>query len=336
MKSISILLAALMLIVAGPTSADPTPGKVKGGVAYSLPPWFKASFLDFRTDIEEAGERNKHVMLFLHLDACPYCARMLKESFTSGNNREFMEKNFDVIGVNVQGSLELTWIDGTKYTERALSRHLKTFATPTIVFLGADGKNLLQLTGYRDPGALRDALEYVQSKSYRNQPFTEYVAARNKPAVYAFRDHAQFSKVTNFKDYRKPLAILFEDRRCADCARFHEKTLNRPDVSEEMKKFLFIRLDADSNQPIIGLDGARTTPAEWAKALNLSYRPAVVLFNEGREIFRSDGRLFHFHFQEALHYVSGAYYRQFDTLSRYRAAYRAELLSKGIDIDFGE
>jgi len=336
MKRIALALAALVLIVAGTAAADPTPGKLKGGEIYALPPWFKASFLDFRSDVEEARQQGKHVMVFLHLDECPYCARMLKENFVNGENREFMEKHFDVIGINIQGSLEVTWIDGATYSERALARHLETFATPTIVFLDSNGNKALQLVGYRDPRALRHALDYVQSKSYSGLSFDAYLAARDRPPTYTFRDHAQFSNVTDFKGYSKPLAILFEDRHCADCARFHEKTLNRPDVAEEMRKFLFVRLDAESNRPIVDLQGATTTPAQWAKSLGLSYRPAVVLFNEGREIYRVDWQLYHFHFIEALRYVSGAHYRQFDTLSKYRAASRAELLKKGIDIDFAE
>ncbi len=336
MKALPFIFAALLLIVTGSIAADPILGKIKGGIVYSLPQWFKASFLDFQSDITEARKQGKHVMVFLHLDECPYCARMLKESFVSGGNRDFMEKNFDVIGINVQGSLEVNWIDGVTYTEKALARHLKTFATPTIVFLNLDGDKVLQLTGYRDPRALRDALDYVQSKSYRSQPFAAFVAARDKPVVYEFRNHAQLSKVTYFKGYKKPLAILFEDRHCADCARFQEKTLNHPDVLDEMRKFLFVRLDADSSQAVVDLDGKTTTPAKWLKALDLSYRPAVVLFNEGREIQRVDGGLYHFHLKELLRYVSGAYYSQFGTLSQYKAAYRAELLKQGIAIDYAE
>ena len=336
MKSVSLFIAALMLAVAGATASDFRPGKLKGGQAYSLPQWFKLSLLDLRDDVEEARKQGKHVMVFFHLDECPYCARMIDENFVSGDRRQFIEINFDVIGINVLGSLQATWTDGASYTERALAAKLKVVATPTIVFLDPEGAKVLQLTGYRDPSALRDALEYVRSRSYRNQPFTAYVAARDAPAIYALRNHPQFSNVTYFKDYRQPLAILFEDRHCAECARFHDKTLNHPDVIAEMKKFLFVRLDAGSSQPIVDPAGKATTPARWVKVLDLSYRPAVVLFNEGREIYRVDGRLYHFHFKEALRYVSGAYYKRFDSLSRYRAAYRSELLRKGIDIDFSE
>ncbi len=336
MHRFTILLAALILTVAGPAAADTTPGRLKGGEIYSLPSWFKSSFLDFRADVDEARQKGKHVMAFLHLDECPYCSRMLKESFAGGENREFMQKHFDVIGINIQGSLDVTWIDGATYTERALSRRLETFATPTIVFLDPDARKVLQLVGYRDPQTLRLALEYVQGKHYGSEPFAAWLAARNQPPVYALRSHPQFSAVTDFNGYTRPLAILFEDRRCADCARFHDRTLYRPDVMEETAKYLFVRLDADSEQPIVDPQGAMTTPAQWAKALKLSYRPAMVLFNEGREIYRIDWQLYHLHLREALRYVSGAHYRQFDTLSQYRAAYRAELMKKGIDVDFAE
>lgn len=336
MKRFALLLAAVILIVARPTMAETTPGRMKGGEIYSLPSWFKPSFMDFRSEVDEARQQGRHVMAFLHLDECPYCARMLKENFVSGDNRDFMEKHFDVIGVNIQGNLEVTWIDGATYTERTLARRLGAFATPTIVFLDPDGNKVLQLVGYRDPRTLRHALEYVQGKSYGNQTFAAYLAARDQPPVYALRAHPRFTEVVDFKGYDKPLAILFEDRHCADCARFHDKTLSRLDVMEEMGKYLFVRLDSESNRQIVDLKGATTTPAQWAKDLKLSYRPAVVLFNEGREIYRIDWQLYQLHFREALRYVSGGHYKQFGSLSQYKTAYRAELLKSGVDIDFAE
>lgn len=336
MRPVAVLLAALVLALAPPAGADSAPGKLTGGVAYALPAWFKTSFLDFKSDVEDARKAGRHVLVFMHLDECPYCERMLRESFAGGESRDYIRKHFDVIGVNIRGSLEVTWIDGATYTERELARKLQTIATPTLVFLDPDGNKVLQLNGYRDPRALRLALEYVQAKAYRAEPLAAYLAARAKPAVYALRDHPQFSAVTDFKGYRKPLAVLFEDRGCAECARFHEKTLNHPDVLAEMKPFLFVRLDADSDRGIVGLDGRPTTPAQWVRALDLTYRPAMVLFDEGREIFRMDGRLYHFHFKEALRYVSGGYYKRYPSISRYNAARREELARQGVDIDYSE
>ncbi len=331
----SILCAVIVLVSTGSKAADATPGKVTGGSEYSIPQWFKPSFLDFQGDSEEAREQGRHVMVFMHLDACPYCARMLKENFISGDTREFMEKNFDVIAVNIRGDLELKWIDGATYTEQELTEHLKTIATPTIVFLDLDGKKVLQLNGYRDSRSFRYALEYVQSKHYRNQPFAEYLTEQIKPVVYTFRPHSQIAIATYFKGFDKPLAIVFEDRYCAECDRFHDKTLNHPNVLAAMEVFLFVRLDAESDQPLIDVEGQVTTPAQWVKDLGLTYRPAVVLFNQGREMFRADGQLYHHHLTEALRYV-GKGNLQYDTLDEFKNVYREELLKEGRGINFAE
>ena len=165
-------LAALTLAAAWPTGAAEDPAALKVGVPYSLPEWFKPSFLDFRQDVAEARRQDKHVMVFVHLDNCPYCARLLKESFTSGDNHDFIRKHFEVIAVNVRGSLEVKWVNGATYTERGLAGHLGVRGTPTLVFLDQDARNVLQLSGYRDPRALRAALDYVQGKRYRNGPLT--------------------------------------------------------------------------------------------------------------------------------------------------------------------
>lgn len=336
MKAALLVLATLLLAPAAPAIAQGTPGKLSGGKAYTLPQWFKPSFLDFREDAAEAGKRGRHVMLFLHMDDCPYCERMLAESFSGGDNTAFIRKHFDVVSVNVRGGLEVVWVDGTRHTERSLARHLKVFGTPTLVFLGADGELALQLNGYRDPGTLRHALEFVQSRSYRNQSLAAYLESRDKRDLYAFRSHPQFAAVTDFRGHRKPLAILWEDRRCADCARFHDRTLNRPDVVAEMKPFLFVRLDAASQQPVIDPEGNATTPAQWARKLGLTYRPAVVLFDGGREVLRIDSLLYHFHFKETLRYVSGGHYKRYATIGEYHAARREELLKRGVNIDYGE
>ena len=84
----------------------------------------------------------------MHLDECPYCARMLKESFVGGDNARVLRAHFDVIAINVRGASEVTWTDGKKYSERALVRELKAFGTPTLVFLGANGEVILKLVSY--------------------------------------------------------------------------------------------------------------------------------------------------------------------------------------------
>jgi thioredoxin-related protein len=170
LRSLTAVLVALafasawQLAAAQPAGRASDPEKPVTGVAYTLPQWFKPSFLDFRQDVAEARKQGRHVMVFLHLENCPYCARLLEENFVSGDNYDIMRKHFDVVAVDVRGSLDVTWTDGVAYTERTLTRHLGVRGAPTLIFLGEDGSKIAQLNGYQDPGTLRSTLEYVRRK----------------------------------------------------------------------------------------------------------------------------------------------------------------------------
>jgi len=335
MKQLMPLLAAL-LVFSGPAFAETPPGHATGGKAHVLPDWFKQSFLNFKDEVDEARQAGRHVLVFMDLNDCPYCARTLDENFRQGENMAYIQKNFDVIAVNIRGDAEVTWIDGATYTEQDLALKLKVVGTPALVFIDPDGNKVLQLNGYRTPPTLRYALEYVHDKAYRDQSLAAYIVKKQPAPVYTLRDHPRFEKVTDFANYRKPLAVIFEDRNCADCDSFHAKVLSHPDVLAELKLFRLVRLDAYADASIVDLSGARTTPRAWAASLGLTHRPGVVLFNEGKEAGRMEGRFYHFHFKEMLRYVSGQHYKRYDRFAAYLNDRQADLLRQGVDIDFGE
>jgi len=166
MKKLMLLLCATLLMQ-GTALAQTKPGQVTGGRAHEMPSWFKSSFLNFKDDVEEARKAGRHILVFMDLNNCPYCARTLDENFRQGDTMEFIRKHFDVIAINILGAGEVTWIDGATYTEQSLAQKLKVVGTPALVFLSPQGKKVLQLNGYRTPPTLRHALAYVNDKAYR-------------------------------------------------------------------------------------------------------------------------------------------------------------------------
>lgn len=335
MQGLFASIALVLLIISVPAAAETAPGKVTGGQKYDMPDWFKMSFLELKDDLREANQHGKQLMLFMHLEECPYCARTLNENFREGATREFIERHFDVIGIDIRGSRNVDWLDGKQYSEQALAQKLKVYATPTILFLDPAGKVALRLNGFRTRQAFRQAVDYVQQQAYRHESLADFTA-KQKQAPYRLRAEPMFREITDFGNFRKPLALMFEDRDCSDCDEFHDKVLNHPDVLPELARYTVVRLDAYSDQPITDVDGRRTTPRQWAKQLGLTYRPGIVLFNEGKERARMDGMLYHFHFKELLRYVSGGYYKQYASFSKYNAARRPELLQQGISIDYAQ
>ena len=338
MKKLMLLLCAVLLAIGGPALAETPTGRITGGIAHSLPEWFKLSFLNFKDDIDEARQAGRQILVFMDLDDCPYCARTLKENFSQGDNRRYIQKNFNVIALNIRGDREVTWIDGATYTEQDLAMKLKILGTPALVFIDPEDGKILQLNGYRTPPTLRYALEYVHNREYRNQSLSAFTEKKQKQQVpvYTLRDNPLFEKVTDFAHYQKPLVVIFEDRDCADCAGFHGKVLNHPDVQAELKKFRVVRLDDYAETPIVDISGTRSTPRAWAASLGLTYRPGVVLFNEGKEVARIQGRFYHFHFKEMLRFVSGRYYQRYDRFGTYLADRQQNLLQRGVNVDLGE
>lgn len=310
-------------------------GILTGGQVYDLPEWFNQGFLEFDLEVSDAKVEGKQVIAFLHLDECPYCVRMLDENFRSGETRRFMEENFHVVGIDIKGSLDVTWADGRNFTERELAKHLQIYGTPAVVFLDQTGNKVLQLNGYRDPAAFRQGLNYVQGRHYRTTSFSDYLNKLDRQAVYQFADHELLQKATYFKDYKQALVILFEDRFCGECTRFHEKTLNHPDVLSGLQGVLFVRLDAESPQRIVNLDGKMLTTGQWMNELGLTFRPSMVMFNAGRELFRADGIKYHHHLSEGLAYIKSGYL-EYPVLGDFKKAYRAKLMDDGRNIDFSE
>lgn len=152
-----VLLVAFCLVFSSQTLAreiEPKP------MHYELPNWFKQTFLEIPVDIQDAKSRGKKLLIFFHLDDCPYCAYLLQENFTQGANRELIESKFDVVAINVRGDLPVNWIDGTVYSEKQLARKLGVFATPAVLVLGPKPEVSKKIMGYKKPGVFMELLGF--------------------------------------------------------------------------------------------------------------------------------------------------------------------------------
>ena len=332
-----LLTIAFLLACTGWSSpafaADtPTRGKIVGGVLHPPPDWFKESFLEIAEDVDEATEAGRHVMLFFELNGCPYCDRMLTESFETDPNSSYIQSNFDVIAVNIQGDREIAFNEEISVTEKKLGEILKVYSTPAILFLNEDNETVVRVNGYRAPERFRQVLEYVATRAYQNTELADYLQAKLDRDVYRLRDNALFSVVSDLSSVEGPLMLVFEDGSCYDCNQFHDGILADPRVREEITAFTVVRLDADSTEAIIDIYGRETTPAALAREYEMIYRPGVLLFDEGNLLRRHDSLTFAHHFKESLRYVGGGHYR--DTDYRSYSEQRTEaLLQAGETID---
>jgi len=329
-----ILIACLALSTSAVASADQPRGKLVGGVMHPVPHWFKESFLEIADDVDEATEAGKHVMLFFELNGCPYCDRMLTESFEAEPLSSYIQANFDVIAVNIQGDRQIAFNADISVSEKQLSDILKVYSTPALIFLDQDNKTIVRVNGYRAPERFRQVLDFVATRAYRNSSLADYLQARLERNVYQLRDNPLFSPITDLSTVDGPLMLVFEDGSCYDCDEFHDGILADPRVRAEIAPFTVVRLDADSTTPIVDVHGNQTTPAALAREYQMIYRPGVLLFDDGNLLRRHDSLTYPHHFKESLRYVAGGYYQHTDYRS-YSRQRTEELLDAGVTIDLG-
>lgn len=314
-------------------------GKIIGASEHQAPSWFKDSFLDIAEDVEDATNNGKHLMLFLDFSGCPYCSKMLKESFETDNETsKFIKNNFDVIELNVKGSKELTWVDGEVFTEKDLTQRLKIQYSPTVLILSPDNEVIVRINGYRNPVDFKYILDYVHNKEYeKNISLNSYLETVLKKESYSSRDNELFSNEKNLVKITKPVAIIIEDKNCTQCDYFYEKILTHDDVKEEFSKYVVVRIDASSKDSIVLPDGKKVIIKDFVNSTNIDYRPAVLLYDDRKLISTIDALLFPFHFKEVLRYVSNKEYIKYpNSYLDYLKVRQEELLKQGIDVNIGE
>ena len=330
------LVAFILLTLATATGATATsPGKLTGGIAYQLPDWFKESFLELAEDAAEAAEADRHVMLFMDFEECPYCEAVLRESIVESSYSKWLRKRFDIIAINVRGDREVAFDEQLTVPEKQLAEILGVRQTPSVIFLDATNKPVQRSDGYRTAADFKRILDYVDSKAYLQMDLTSYIVSQANPQPYTLRPHPAFSDISDLSASARPVLVLFEDSSCTACDLLHDTLLAHTDVNELMKQLTVVRLDASSEQSLITPEGVRSTPREWARTLGLNARPGFVLFDDGKEQLRIEGVLRHFHFATALRYGAERQYDEFESYREFSRIYRQSLLDAGIDVDLG-
>ena len=311
-------------------TAEPSPH------AIDIPSWFKTSFLDFRDDLSEAAREGRRLMVYFGQDGCPYCRELMRVNFSQKDLVDKTRRHFDAIAVNLWGDREVTWIDGRRYSEKALGALLKVQFTPTLLFFDEKGNVVLRINGYYPPHKLDAALDYVAGRHETRGPFAPFLAQHaREPSSGRLHDQPFFMKppydlARARKATGKPLAVFFEQKDCAACDELHGGAFKDGRLRALLPKFHVVRLELFGQAPLITPAGRRTTESEWGRELNVAYTPGVVFFDaSGNEVFRLEGYLRPFHLSSGFDYVASGAYRGQPSFQRYLQARAAKIRESG-------
>lgn len=335
-------LTLIIISVSSPMHAQQAGDQLSAGMVnpgyVEKPAWFKDSFLDIRDDITEATESSKRVLLYFYQDGCPYCERLVKENMSQQNIVVNLQKNFDVIAINMWGDREVVGLDGKETTEKNFAVVNKIMFTPTLQFLDERGSHVLRLNGYVPPHKFKLALDYVGLNQEKDGSFRDYMEKFRLPTDSGkLHNDASFMQPPYDLSLRrsdKPLLVLFEQKNCPPCDELHNDILKQAGSQELLEMFDVVLLDTWSKSSLITPQGKKTTAEEWGKSLQLTYVPTMLFFdNRGVEVFRAEGWLRTFHVQSSMEYVANREYLNEKEFQRFVEARASKLREKGIDVD---
>jgi thioredoxin-related protein len=331
----AFFLLALSLFWGAPQAEE---APLAASLAYpEQPAWFKTSFLDLPEDIAEAAAQGRRVMLYFYQEGCPYCARLVAENLGDPVIAARTQELYDLIALNLWGDRELTDPQGNGSTEKRYGEALRVQYTPTLVILDESGQPALRINGYYPKERFALALEYGAGKGEAGQGFGRF-ADQRAPAVESapLRSEPYFrGPPFDLRQRRdgKPLLVLFEQPDCADCATFHDQSLQHPANVELIQGFDVVQLNRRADTPVTTPKGEATTAAAWAEVLGISYTPSLVFFDEaGAEVFRVEAFVWSFHLQSALDYVASGAYREQPNFQRYLRDRREHMRERGLDV----
>ncbi len=318
------------------------PGRFLGTMDTTYPAWFKNSFLELADDVDEALGQGRRVIILFHQDDCPYCNALVERNLSQKHIEEKVRQHFDVVALNLRGDREVVSVQGTTYTEKSLARSLEVQFTPTLLFLDESGRIVLRLNGYIPPPEFEVALDYAAGKMEKEASYQDYLASRRPPAGEGTLNDAAFFSAPphdlhGATEAGKPVAVFFEQRQCPNCDALHAGVLQEPETQTLLASFHSVQLDMWSNEPLVTPSGESMSLREWARELNVTYAPTLVLFSaDGEEIIRSEAYLKEFHTQSVLDYVASGAYREESDFQRYLSARADRIRGQGRDVDIWE
>ena len=110
---------------------------------------------------------------------------MHRVNFAKKEIRDYIDKNFHFLQIDLWGSREVTDFDGTALPEKELAQRWGVLFTPTVVFFPKDatavagkmGKDAeaTRMPGYFKPFHFLTMLEYVKQEGYKDQHFQRFI-----------------------------------------------------------------------------------------------------------------------------------------------------------------
>lgn len=293
------------------------------------PAWFKPSYLDLDEDLNDAlKEGKKGLMVYFGLKRCSYCQAFLENTLSQPDIEQRVRRLFDTVGMDIFSDVEMKDPSGQAHVVKDFVTLKKANYSPTLIFYGRKGRELLKIVGYYPPDKFRRVLDYLEGQHYERERLYTYInrhkseSGQTKAGIQKDKLFANSNYILERKNKpaSRPLLVLFEQPDCDACDRFHQRVLSDKPVRRLLGQFDTLQLDAtDTSTAVVTPSGSRIAPKTWYSRLGLNYSPAMVFYDEaGNEITRLDSETKRWRMEGTLQLILEKSYTKDTQVQRWR------------------
>ena len=239
-----------------------------------------------------------------------------------------LRSSFDAVGMSIFSDNEMTDPTGKTYVVKDFVTLKKANFSPTMIFYGPGGRELLKIVGYYPPKKFRLVLDYLEGEFYNRETLHTYInrhqSATKQAKTTIQKDklfaNANYNLLRKTKPAQRPLVVLFEQPGCDACDRFHQRVLTDKPIRRLLGQFDTLQLDAtDTKTTVLTPGGSRVAAKTWYNRLGLNYSPALVFFDEnGKEIMRLDSETKRWRMEGTLQLILEKSYTKDTQVQRWR------------------
>ncbi len=173
MKLAKLILAVLICTLAAGTAAG-------AGTRDAETYFFDLNTGDFKAEAADARSAGKKaIMVMFEQDGCPGCMYMKQHVLNRVDVQNFYRQRFVNFSINTFGAVPIKDFTGRDLTEKSYAQSAGIEGTPTFLFYGLDGKEIVRIVGpVKKVSEFMLLGEFVASGAYRNSKFAEYKQQR--------------------------------------------------------------------------------------------------------------------------------------------------------------
>ena len=133
-----------------------------------------ANNINFDSLVKQAKSQDKLVMVFFHMEYCPWCHKIINESLSDKNLQKVISKYYIYVDINTQTPGKIIY-NKKEYSKNKFANKFNIYVYPTTIMF--DNNNIVQnIVGYRNKNKYSSLIKYVGTKSYKNMDIKEFIA----------------------------------------------------------------------------------------------------------------------------------------------------------------